>query len=155
LLHRLKFQEQLLQGHALGSLLARHPSLQDLRVDAVVPVPLHDARLTQRGYNQAMELARPVAAALGRPLEPRWLIRTRNTPPQRGKGKDGRRENILHAFTGVHHPKRSLRGKDLLLLDDIMTTGATLADATRALLEAGAGTVHVAVVSRTARWGAV
>lgn len=146
MLIRLKFQEQVLLGHALGGLLAAHPRLASLRADAVTPVPLHPRRLTTRGYNQALELARPLARALGLPLLPGLLARTRHTPPQTGKAREERVRNLQDAFTA---PK-GVEGRRLLLVDDTLTTGATLASAARSLLRAGAAEVSVAVVSRTA-----
>ena len=145
LLLRLKFHNELSLAHSLGSLLAAHPLLPGLRVNHIVPIPLHPSRLTHRGFNQSLELARPVAQRLGLPLDGASLIRVRATDPQRGLSREDRRPNIKNAFaagTGV-------RGKDVLIIDDIMTTGATMEEASHALLRAGAASVHVAVVSRT------
>lgn len=147
LLIRLKYQEEVLLGHALGSLLAGHPLLRDIQADVLTPVPLHRARLFRRGFNQALELSRPVAAALDCRLDPGLLLRVKHTPPQKGRGREERRDNAQGAFVAVP----AARGKRVLLLDDTLTTGATLAEAAKALLRAGARSVHVAVISRTAR----
>lgn len=145
LLLRLKFQNELALSYALGSLLAAHPRLRNLEFDLVAPVPLHGERLAQRGFNQSLELARPVAGRLGLPLDAASLSRVRATDPQRGLSRDDRRKNIQSAFAAG--PK--VRARRVLLVDDTMTTGATLEAAASALLEAGAALVHVAVVSRT------
>lgn len=147
LLIRLKFRDQIPLAHALGLLLAGHPGLKMLAADVVVPVPLHTGRLADRGYNQALELARPVARLLGLPLRPRLIRRIRATPPQVGSSREARKKNIVNAFAA----ERGARGGHVLLVDDTLTTGATLIAASDALLEAGASAVSVAVVSRTLR----
>lgn len=147
LLIRLKFKEEVPLAHALGLLLAAHPALSALSPDAVVPMPLHRARLVFRGFNQAMELARPLARRLGAPLQPGLLVRTRATAPQTGKDRKARMQGMKDAFAG----SPAARGKRILLLDDTLTTGATMAEAARALLKAGAARVDVAVVSRAPR----
>ena len=147
MLLKLKFHGQVALAHPLGRLLALHPDLADLAADCVVPVPLHPGRLARRGYNQALELARPLAGRLGLPCEARLLERTRATPPQAGASLAARKQNTWGAFSA----SSGVRGVKILLLDDIVTTGSTLAAATAALLEAGAAGVSVAAVSRTAR----
>lgn len=115
--------------------------------DAIVPVPLHSKRMRLRGFNQSLELARPLARHLGRPLLPRALRRTRPTIPQFQLELARRAENIQGAFTA----DVPLRGARVLLVDDIMTTGATLEECARELREAGAARVDVLVLARTAR----
>lgn len=147
LLLSLKFHGHVSLAHPLGCLLARHPDLADVHVDCVVPVPLHKSRLARRGYNQALELARPLAVRLQRPCRPNLLTRVRATPPQTGGSLAVRQQNTWGAFAG----SPDALGKRILLLDDTVTTGSTLRAATAALLEAGASSVRVAAVSRTAR----
>lgn len=145
LLIRLKFGGEVHLASALGPLLAAHPGLCRFAPGAVVPVPLHRDRLASRGFNQALELARPLARALHVPLAPGMLVRTRATPPQTGRSRAKRMRAMRDAFAG----HESARGRRLLLVDDTLTTGATLAASARALLAAGAAGVDVAVVSRT------
>ena len=145
LLITLKFHKQPFLGHALGTLLAMHPELAVMTADAVIPVPLHPSRLTQRGYNQAQEIARPVARHLQLPLAPDLLFRVLATAPQTNFSRNERKNNIRNAFTA----RKAVRGMRVLLVDDTLTTGATLAAATQALLTSGASSVTVAVVSRT------
>lgn len=148
LLLGLKFHGQVALAYSLGRLLAGHPGLSGLSADCVVPVPLHMHRLARRGYNQALELAGPLADRLELPCEPGLLERVRATVPQTGTSLAARKQNTRGAFAA----SSEVRGARVLLLDDTVTTGSTLAAATAALLDAGAGGVSVIAVSRTARW---
>jgi ComF family protein len=116
------------------------------RVDEVVPIPLHWWRRLRRGYNQSATLARAVARRVQAPLRTRWLWRSRNTPRQSHQfSPEARRENVRGAFrlgAGV-----DVRGKAILLVDDVMTTGATASEAARPLRSAGANQVLVAVLA--------
>lgn len=147
LLLRLKFGCDPGLGRFLGLLLERRLP-PELQVDAVVPVPLAYRRLRERGYNQALELARPAAKLLtsGRPRH-ELLRRVRTTAPQTGLSRDVRQSNLKGAFVAAP----AAAGLRVLLLDDVLTTGATLEAATLALLEAGAVSVFAAVCARTPR----
>lgn len=115
--------------------------------DAIVPVPLHVSRLRKRRYNQAAELARPLAARVGRAYLPDALIRTRATKPQ-ANSPEARWENVRTAFALRRGAK--VAGKRVVLVDDVFTTGATLRACARVLLTAGATEVNVAVLARVA-----
>ena len=143
----LKFGNQVGFGRSLGCLLAEHPGFDRISPDALIPVPLHPKRLDRRGYNQALEIAAPLARRLRVPIWASALARVRNTAPQSGFNNEGRQKNIHQAFRCT----RNLHGRHLLLVDDTLTTGATLQAAGTALLQAGAAKISVAVVSRTAR----
>lgn len=97
-------------------------------IDAVVPMPLHASKLRERGWNPSLVLARPVARALGVPLRPLWLSRTRATRAQAGLSSADRLRNVYGAFRA-----RAVPGCRVLLIDDVRTTGATLAEAAREL----------------------
>lgn len=112
--------------------------------DLVIPVPLHRRRLRERGYNQALQLSRQLGRNLGVPVAPRLLQRVRETAPQQGLDAVSRRSNLKGAFavTGV------VAGRRLLLVDDVMTTGATVRACAGILRQAGAASVEVAVLGR-------
>lgn len=130
----------------LGHLLASLPGIQG-PYDAVIPIPLHGAKLRNRGFNQALEMARPLARRLNAPLAPELLTRTVKTRTQTGLSLADRKRNVRGAFAA---PK-SVRGKHLLLIDDVATTGATLEEAALALKNQGALLIDVAVLARAAK----
>ncbi len=117
----------------------------------MVPVPLHWRRQMARGYNQAERIARPLAKRLGRPLITA-LRRTRATPPQALLERPHRRANLRGAFRGRR--SSAIRGRRVLLVDDVATTGATLHHASAALRRAGAASVMALAVARTPPPGA-
>lgn len=114
------------------------------QLDLVVPIPLHDRRLAERGYNQAALLAAHVAAHLGVRHAPRALVRRAHLRPQVDCAREARMANVRGLFV----VRRPLVGASVLLVDDVCTTGATLADATRALRDGGAARVERLVVAR-------
>lgn len=137
----LKFHGELACGRVLGTLLARHLLALDLRLpQVIVPMPLHAARLGERGFNQAEVIAAHVAARAGLGLDPSLLLRVRATAPQTTLTAAERRRNCRGAFAvrqGRHAPAR------VALLDDVMTTGSTAAAAAEALRSAGARQVEL------------
>jgi ComF family protein len=116
--------------------------------DAIVPVPLHRTRLLTRRYNQAAEIARPLSRLSGVLCLPDALVRARATESQGGKSGSGRRRNVAAAFEVPASRARQVAGRRILLIDDVLTTGATVEGCARALLKAGAARVDVAVVAR-------
>lgn len=130
-------------AHAAAPLQAEGPML-------VVPVPLHPWRLLQRRYNQSALLAAQVARHLGWPFCPDLLQRRRATPSQARKSREERQKNLEAALR--LHPRHAGRatGAKVLLVDDVMTTGATLAEATRCLQAAGAAQVCILTLARVA-----
>ena len=117
----------------------------------LVPVPLSRRRLRNRGYNQAELIARRIAATTGLVMRPRWLRRVRDTRPQSDLSARQRRQNVLGAFASAEAV--SIPGARVVLVDDVLTTGATVNDCARALLQAGASRVDVVTVARAARAG--
>lgn len=154
-IHRVKFGADRALGEALGEFLAGYAlrARELWPFDAVVPVPLHPQRLMERGFNQAEVLARVVASHAGRPLMTGVLERTRPTSAQARLPVHSRRANVRGAFR-VREAER-LAGKRLLLVDDVLTSGATAGEAARVLLRAGAARVNVlclAVGVHEAEW---
>ena len=115
--------------------------------DVVTPVPLHWTRLLRRRCNQAAEIARPLARSAGVAYRPDLLVRTR-PGTQGGKSAAGRRRGVRGAFAVPERRREALAGRRVLLIDDVMTTGATAEACARTLLKAGAAAVDVAVVAR-------
>jgi ComF family protein len=116
--------------------------------DAVIPVPLHPMRLITRRFNQAAEIARPLARRAGLAYLPGVLIRRRDTPSQGGRSASGRRRNMQAAFAVPPRAWPLVEGRRVLLVDDVLTTGATAEACARVLKAAGARAVHVATVAR-------
>lgn len=131
----------------LGGLLAtgRAKELGVHRPEVVVPIPLHWIRRWGRGYNQSESLARALADRLGLPFRT-WLVRTRPTPTQQVRSAAARWENVRGAFRTRHGVV--IPGARVLLVDDVLTTGATADAAATALRQAGAAQVVIAVLAR-------
>lgn len=116
--------------------------------DAIAPVPLHPTRLLRRRFNQSAEVARPLARLWDKAYLADALRRVRATETQGGKSGGGRRRNVAAAFAVPASQAKHVAGKRILLIDDVMTTGATLEGCARALKAAGATCVDVAVIAR-------
>ena len=110
-------------------------------------MPLHASRLKERGFNQALEIARVVAKRLSIPLDARCCIRTRPTQAQAGLSLQERRKNLR----GVFACRSDLSGRQVVLLDDVMTSGASLSELAKTAKKAGAASVECWVVARTVR----
>jgi ComF family protein len=140
LVHSLKFRGELALAGFLGEALAKQINVHE--IDLVIPVPLSTARLRERGYNHAAEIARHLA----RPkLDLSLCERSRDTQPQMALPFDARRRNVRGAFRCT----RALRGETVAVVDDVMTTGATLDELAKVLKAAGARRVVNWVVART------
>ena len=146
LLLGLKFHSALSASSLLGEMMALRVIEKAARkYDMVVPVPLHVRRLRERGYNQSLELARPLAKVLGLPLETSLLARTRYGLPQRQLSRGERAKAVKGAFL----VEGQLNGGKVLLVDDVMTTGATVTECAKRLFDSGAGAVDVVLAART------
>lgn len=147
LLHRLKYKgaqelgEHL--GHRYGSLLSDHQYSQQF--DLIVPVPLHKYKLRRRGYNQAECFAKGLAESMSLPYHGKALLRTTDTSTQTSKSRFDRWQNVEEVFQ-VAKPEQ-VQNKHILLVDDVLTTGATLEACARALLAAGAAEVSIATIA--------
>jgi ComF family protein len=131
----------------MAQLMAHYVEEEEaIEADLLVPVPLYGRRQRLRGYNQSALLARELSRLGGLPLAERGLARCRNTPPQaRSAGAEARRGNVADAFKA---DRRWVEGKRILLIDDVMTTGATLDACARALRQAGAASVWALTFAR-------
>jgi ComF family protein len=136
---------------AFGRWMAR--AGRDLIADAdlLTPVPLHWLRLLKRRYNQSALLAQAIGALAGRPVVPDLLVRVRRTPSLGKLGRSARRKTVQGAISVRRGRKERVAGRRVLLIDDVMTTGATVDACTRALRQAGAGAVDVLTLARVVR----
>jgi ComF family protein len=123
------------------------------RADMIVPVPLHWSRLFARRYNQAALFGRELARLHHMPMEPLLLLRHRRTPSQGRRNSSARVRNVRDAFSLHPVRARQLEGKTVLLVDDVITTGATVAACSRILLEAGVSAVLVLAIAKVVRGG--
>lgn len=144
--HQLKYRRQRRMAAPLGALLAEHLAQRPLAADAVLAVPLHAERLAERGFNQAYALAREVAAAARLPLITDGLTRVRATGKQAMLDARAREENMRGAFRWQSH---SAPPRRIILVDDILTTGATMAASAEALRAAGAAAVYGLALARS------
>jgi ComF family protein len=140
LVHSLKFRGELALASLLGELLLQ--KIPNQEIDCVIPVPLSAGRLRERGYNQALEIARHVKRSK---LDLALCVRERDTPAQMDLPYDERRRNVRGAFRCT----RSLARQSVAVVDDVMTTGATLNEIALVLKQAGASRVTNWVVART------
>lgn len=147
LAQRLKYHGELAVARLLAEFLATALAGRDDRPDLLIPMPLHPLRLRERGFNQAQEIARHLARQLRLPLEPQALRRLRHTPAQVGQDLAARRRNIRGAFAA----DQALDGLRIALLDDVMTSGASLNELARTARRAGAQHVEVWILARTLR----
>lgn len=143
-IHRFKYEGYFALAEPLAEFLIAGWPVWDQPPDLVVPIPLHPRRRRQRGYNQSELLARPLSRALAIDCDPAVLSRTRYTAPQVGLGPEARHDNVRGAFSA----RPVVDGCRVLLIDDVLTTGATMKSAAEALLTAGAAAVSAYCLAR-------
>jgi ComF family protein len=141
----LKYHARFALARCWGTQLAKASA--DFATDCVLPLPLHPERLRERGYNQALEIARHCARARHLPLDMTSLSKCRATPPQSSLSLKARQRNLKGAFAAC----RDFSGQRILLVDDVLTTGATANEAARTLKLHHAASVAIAVVARALR----
>ncbi|TBW40469.1 ComF family protein [Siculibacillus lacustris] len=155
LVHGLKYHDRTEAAPLIGRMTAR--AGRDLLIDAevIVPLPLHRRRLWTRKFNQAALIALEVGRASGVAVDVGALIRIRATRPQVGLGEAERIANVRGAFRVPASHRAAIEGRRVVLVDDVLTTGATVSAATRALRRAGALRIDVLTFARVAPGGAI
>lgn len=119
--------------------------------DLIIPVPLHRKRLWQRRFNQSALLAQKLARHCGNTYLPDGMVRARHTIPQKGLSRKERHQNVKNAFTVPPAQAAAIKGKSVMIIDDVFTSGATLNECARILKKAGANKVFVLTVARVTR----
>ena len=145
-IHHLKYQNDVGIARLLAGYLLKVIQAENWEFDLVVPVPLSNSRKEQRGYNQAERLAQPVALELAKPLSTDALVRIKEHASQVDLDIQSRRENVRGVFEA--NPA-IVKGKRILLIDDVFTTGATLESASKALKDAKSGLVYAVTVGKS------
>jgi ComF family protein len=148
LVHALKYSDRLDLAPMMGGWMAQAGRELLANADAIVSVPLHWRRLWTRRFNQAAMLAKVISESSGVPTVHHVLERTRATPQQVGLSRPERASNVQGAFRVADGSKVEIRGKRLVLVDDVLTSGATIDNCARTLLRAGASNVDVLVFAR-------
>jgi ComF family protein len=143
--HALKYKNNQSLGDTFSELLVKLIRRENWQINFVVPVPLSEERYHERGYNQASLLAKPLAARLSLTFNPYALKRIRHTASQVGLSAHERHQNVIGAFEAETD---LVRGKNLLIVDDVMTTGATMKACAQALKKAGAKSAYGVVLAR-------
>ena len=148
LVHRLKYGDRLELAQTMGAWMARAGDELLAEADVLVPVPLHRSRLVRRRFNQSALLARAVSARCGVPVDVDALTRVKATPAQVGLTRTQRALNVQGAFRVEQAQRAAIQGRNVVLVDDVLTSGATINAASRALLRGGARRVDVLVFAR-------
>ena len=148
LVHGFKYSDRLDLAPLMGRWMARAGRELFAGADGLVPVPLHWKRLWARRFNQSATLAAEIGKIAALPVVNGVLLRTRPTPQQVGLSRSQRADNVQGAFRAADEGKAAIRGRRLILIDDVLTSGATVDACTRALLRAGAAHVDVLVFAR-------
>jgi ComF family protein len=148
LVHRLKYGDRAELAAPMGRWMTRAGAELLFGADLLIPVPLHRRRLFQRRFNQAAVLAQTISGLSGVPTDPLVLRRVRPTPPQVGLSRAQRADNVQGAFRVSPEDRPKVQDRKIVLVDDVMTSGATANAASRVLLRAGAASVDVVVFAR-------
>ncbi len=143
LIHRFKYKDGAYIGEKLASLMAERLEGESFSIDLLAAVPMHLKKERVRGYNQASVLAKELSLKTGLPYHNHLLIRNRSTTPMSSLSAEERRENVKNAFTMNENCCNIVQSKNILLIDDVFTTGNTVNECSRMLKENGAACVYV------------
>jgi len=143
LLLAFKYGGQSFIGEKIADVMADRLASENLKIDILMPVPMNKAKQRKRGYNQAGIIAKCLSKKLAIPCSEKLLIRTENTPAMSGLSSTERRLNMEKAFCVAKNAEGKIKGKKILLVDDIYTTGSTASACAQALMERGAKEVRV------------
>ena len=145
LLQRVKYDNKPALAFLMGNLLGNEIIHNKLQLDMIIPVPLHKKKLRKRGYNQSDYFARGISKSTGIFWSQKILVRVKNNPSQTNKSRNERIENV----EGIFHVKnkRAIESKNVLLVDDVITTGATLSACASTLIDAGAKVMGIAAIA--------
>jgi ComF family protein len=150
LLHELKYNKRFLNGTFLGKQLAelKRDTIAKWNIDFIIPVPLHKLKLAERGYNQSYYISKGLSKKLNIPFKNKIIKRKRFTQSQTNLTRKEREENLDKAFSIISN-ENSIAGKMILIVDDVITTGATTNECAKALLNAGAKRIYAASAAFT------
>jgi competence protein ComFC len=144
-IHQLKYKRNVALGDTFSPYLSEVILQAEWKIDVITPVPLGVARIKERGYNQASLLARPVAGRLGIPYDPKIIMRTRETKSQTKLNYQERKSNVAGAFQSNY---QLISKKNVLIIDDVTTSGSTLVSCAESLFDAGANNVFGLTLAR-------
>lgn len=147
MMQRYKYGSMLNLGYIFGQMLSKRICLVD--VDLIIPMPMHPTRLKERGFNQALEIAKIITKSYPEKLDYTATQRQRYTPPQASLPLKERVKNIKGAFKINANSIKNVRGKHIAIVDDVMTSGASLNELAKTLKQAGASHVECWVIART------
>jgi competence protein ComFC len=147
IIHSLKYQGKFLTGTFLGELLGKKIKnvIKNWEINLILPVPLHQLKKAERGYNQSFYISKGLSKEVNIPLSPGVIKRKKYTQSQTTMNFVERQQNISEAFKVKN--KKKIKGKNILLIDDVITTGATISECGKVLLNSGAKRVYAASVA--------
>ena len=142
---QLKYNEKTYIAEKIGEMMYDRISLENLETDIIVPVPMHKKKEQVRGYNQVKLMAKVLARKMNIVYNDKVLIRAKATPPMSKRSREERKTNVWEAFKVMEQEKNVIKGKNILLIDDIFTTGSTADSCSKKLVDGGAKSVNVLV----------
>lgn len=139
----LKYHSKPYFGDKLAEIMTDRLLPENLQVDLILPIPMHKSKERKRGYNQAALLAKGISRRINVPFDKTLMMRMRRTKPMNKMSPQERRDNVKDAFTLRREKVKMVKGKTILLVDDIFTTGSTLDECSRLLLDSGAEKIYM------------